>query len=88
MKEQNSKPWSKRVAKLVEQVRENPIKRFPNEEYSDEDLREILTTMRKRMDDAQANPKSEDTYGTDSGDYRDAYDILQRMADQRGIVID
>ena len=73
---------------LLRQIVDIPIKRYPNDAYTDKDVKSIVATMRKRMDEAQANPQLDDPFETDSKDYQNTYDIFQRMADQRGIVID
>ena len=73
---------------LLKQIVDIPIKRYPNDAYTDEDVRSIVTTMRKRLDEAKANPQRDDPFETDSDDYLSTYDIFQHMADQRGIVID
>ena len=79
----NSKSWHE----LLMQIVDIPIKHYPNDAYTDADVKEILTTMRKRMDSAQANPNADDPFETDSEDYRDMYDTFQHIADQRGITV-
>lgn len=80
---ENSETWHE----LLKQIIDIPIKRFPDEAYTDAEVKEILTTMRKRWDEASSNPKSVDLYQIDSRDYMDVLDIFQQMADRRGIVI-
>ena len=72
---------------LLRQIVDIPIKRYPNDAYTDAEVKEILATMRERMDSAQANPNVDDPFETDSADYRDMYDTFQHIADQRGIII-
>ena len=79
----NSTTWHE----LLMQIVDIPIKRYPNNAYTDAEVREILTIMRKRMDSAQANPNADDPFETDSDDYRDMYDTFQHIADQRGIIV-
>ena len=73
---------------LLQQIVDIPIKRYPNDAYSDDEVKEILTIMRKRMDEARVNPNSDDPFDTSSEDYKNMYDTFQHIADQRGIVID
>ena len=73
---------------MVRRIIEFPITRFQDKAYSDEEVKEIVSTMRKRMDDAAKNPDGDDPYETRSADYQDMYDTFQKMADMRGLVID
>ena len=73
---------------MVKRIIEFPVRRFCNEAYTDDEVKEIVATMRKRMDEAANNPAAEDPYETRSAVYHDMYDTFQKMADMRGLVIE
>lgn len=72
---------------LFGEVQRIPIKKVNASDYTDDQIKEILIKMRKRIDEFNSNPNQEDEYGTSEKDYQDFYDTIQKIADCRGIVI-
>ena len=57
-----------------------PIKQYPDDKYSDKDVKELLSYMKKRMNEAPTLIKDPM--------WADEYDLLQRLADYRGINVE
>ena len=64
-----------------------PIKKYPQDSYGPEEVREILRIMLDQLEWVKSHPNQDDPYGTTKSDWQDEFAIMQGLADYYGITI-
>lgn len=78
------KAWHKHKDKLKDYL----IPGVQDADISDEEIKQLLSLMRKRIKWAENHPGESDPYEALGSVYQDHYATLQQLADMRGIVVD
>ena len=76
------------IQRTLSKIPDIPIRRYPDEMYTDKDLITILRKMRELMDYVAAHPGEEDPYEVSGAGFEEEYAILLALADYRGLVIE
>lgn len=64
-----------------------PIKKYPQESYGKEEVREILRIMLDQLEWVKSHPNQYDPYGTTKSDWQDEFATMQWLADYYGITV-
>ena len=77
----------RKIQKAYEKVKDAkiPIKMYSDEDFSDQNICDLVRIMRAQLNEVEKNPQLEKEYETRGTNWQNLYDILMHLADMRPV---